>query len=38
MVVSSSGPSPPRVIDLSTDTFEKLASTGTGLIDVMIEW
>lgn len=27
-----------RVIDLSTDTFEKLAPTGAGLIDVKIEW
>ncbi len=28
----------PGVIDLSTDTFERLASTDTDLIDVMIEW
>ena len=27
-----------RLIDLSLDTFEKLASSEAGLIDVMIEW
>ena len=27
-----------RLIDLSTDTFEKLAATEAGLIDVRIEW
>lgn len=27
-----------RLIDLSLDTFEKLADKGTGLIDVTIEW
>ena len=27
-----------RLIDLSLDTFEKLADRGTGLIDVTIEW
>lgn len=27
-----------RLIDLSMDTFSKLASPGTGLIDVTIEW
>ncbi|MGH3850828.1 MAG: septal ring lytic transglycosylase RlpA family protein [Pseudonocardiaceae bacterium] len=29
---------PGRVIDLSTDTFARLASIGTGVIDVRIEW
>ena len=27
-----------RLIDLSLDTFEKLAASEAGLIDVMIEW
>jgi rare lipoprotein A len=27
-----------RIIDLSMDTFEKLASADAGLIDVLIEW
>jgi rare lipoprotein A (peptidoglycan hydrolase) len=27
-----------RLIDLSADTFEKLASKEAGLIDVRIEW
>jgi rare lipoprotein A (peptidoglycan hydrolase) len=27
-----------RVIDLSPDTFEKLASKDAGVIDVRIEW
>ena len=27
-----------RLIDLSLDTFEKLATSGAGLIDVRIEW
>lgn len=27
-----------RVIDLSTDTFERLADASVGLIDVVIEW
>ncbi|HEX6595957.1 MAG TPA: septal ring lytic transglycosylase RlpA family protein [Acidimicrobiales bacterium] len=37
--VADRGPSDmSRVIDLSTDTFEHLADTSVGLIEVVIEW
>jgi len=38
-VIDQGGPSDPsRIIDLSKDTFEKLAPVGVGLIEVRIEW